>query len=73
MARELEALRNQRGDDNGLKSTVSPSNPDTFDSPEYTLEQSGTAVLSEFGLNQEHFQLGTFVIDRENVIELFKV
>lgn len=72
MARELEALRNQK-DDTGLKSTVSPSLPDsTFDSPEYSLEQSGTAVLIDFGL-KDQYQLGPFVIDRETVIDIFKV
>lgn len=72
MARELEALRSQR-EENGLKSTVSPSIADTtFDSPEYTLEQSGTAVLSDFGL-KDQYHLGPFVLDRDTVVEIFKM
>jgi hypothetical protein len=75
MARELETLRQQtQREENGLKSTVSPltSSETTFDSPEYSLEQSGTAVISEFGM-QDQYQLGTFSIDQDTVIELFKV
>ncbi|KAJ4303014.1 hypothetical protein N0V90_001905 [Kalmusia sp. IMI 367209] len=69
MAKELEALRNQR-EDNGLKSTVSPDTQ--FDSPEYTLEQSGTAVLMEFGLKGQ-YELGACVLDRNTVVEIFKM
>jgi hypothetical protein len=72
MARELEVLRSQR-EDNGQKSTLSPSLPDTsFDSPEYTLEQSGTAVLSDFGLKDRYY-LGSVSIHRDTVIEMFKM
>ncbi|KAF1971835.1 hypothetical protein BU23DRAFT_470039 [Bimuria novae-zelandiae CBS 107.79] len=69
MARELETLRNQR-EDNGLKSTMSPDTQ--FDSPEYTLEQSGTAVVTDFG-SKEHYQLGDFIIDRDTVVGMFKI
>lgn len=72
MARELEVLRSQR-EENGHKSTLSPSLPDTtFDSPEYTLEQSGTAVLSDFGLKDRYY-LGSFSIDRDAIIDMFKM
>lgn len=69
MARELETLRNQR-EENGLKSTISPETQ--FDSPDSTLEQSGTAVVTDFG-SREQYQLGEFVIDRNTVIDMFKM
>ena len=69
MARELETLRNQR-EENGLKSTISPETQ--FDSPDSTLEQSGTAIVTDFG-SREQYQLDEFVIDRNTVIDMFKM
>ncbi|KAF2637852.1 hypothetical protein P280DRAFT_492219 [Massarina eburnea CBS 473.64] len=73
MARELEALRHHK-EEIGQKSTVSPStnNETTFESPEYALEVSGTAVISEFGM-KDQYKLDTFVIDQDTVIEIFRI
>jgi hypothetical protein len=72
MARELEVLRSQR-EENGHKSTLSPSLPDTtFDSPEYTLEQSGTAVLIDSGM-KDRYHLGSCVVDRDTIVDIFKM
>jgi hypothetical protein len=68
MAKELETLRHQR-EDNGFKSTVSPDTH--FDSPEYALEQSGTAVVTDFGIKEE-YQLEDFVIDRDTAADVIK-
>ncbi|KAF9734089.1 hypothetical protein PMIN06_008064 [Paraphaeosphaeria minitans] len=69
MAKELETLRNQR-EDNGFKSTVSPDTH--FDSPESALKQSGTAVVTDFGI-KEQYQLENFVIDKGTVADMIKV
>jgi hypothetical protein len=69
MAKELETLRNQR-EDNGFKSTVSPDTD--FDSPEYALEQSGTAVVTDFGI-KEKYQLEDFVIDKNTATDMIKM
>lgn len=69
MAKELETLRNQR-EDNGLKSTVSPDTH--FDSPEYALEHSGTAMVTDFG-TKDQYQLESFTIDRNTVADVFKM
>jgi hypothetical protein len=73
MAKELEALRSQR-EEAGLRSFQTPSLPDSsmIGSPEYTMEQPGTVNLSEVGIRGE-YQLGTFTIDRDTVVDIFKV
>jgi len=69
MAKELEALRSQR-EASGQKSTMSPDQQ--FESPEYTLEQAGVALLNNSGL-KEQYQLETFIINRETVVEIFEL
>lgn len=69
MAKELETLRHQR-EDNGFKSTMSPETH--FESPEYSFEQSGVAVITDFG-TKERYELENFVIDRNTVAEVFKM
>jgi hypothetical protein len=69
MARELETLKSQR-EESGHKSTVSPDTH--FDSPDSTLEQSGTAIVANFG-TREQYQIGNFVIDRNTVVDMFKL
>lgn len=69
MAKELEALRNLK-EEGSMKTTVSP---DTHYEPsEQTLEQSGTGVVTEFG-SREQYQLGSFVLDRDAIIEIFEM
>ena len=69
MARELETLKSQR-EEIGLKSTVSPDTQ--FDSPDSTLEQSGTAIVTDFG-TRDQYQIDDFVIDRNTVVDMFKM
>jgi hypothetical protein len=74
MAKELEALRSQRHYDASVSQTESPELPDsTRDSPDYPSELAGTAVLDDTGLEDEFFELEDFVIERETVVEIFKL
>jgi hypothetical protein len=73
MAKELEALRSLRQDNAIQGSTESYSVPDTQDSPEHPPELSETAVLDETDLGDENFELEDFVIDRDTVVDIFKM
>ncbi|CAO2649469.1 Nn.00g068540.m01.CDS01 [Neocucurbitaria sp. VM-36] len=74
MAKELEALKNQKQDDFANRLTESPSMPGSAqDSPDHPLEQSGTAVLDETGLTQDYYQLDDFIIDKDLVIDIYKI
>jgi hypothetical protein len=74
MAKELEALRSQRHSDASVGHTESPEFPDSRqDSPDYPLELAGTAILDDTGLEDGYFELDDFVIDRDTVIEVFKL
>ncbi|KAF2474393.1 uncharacterized protein BDR25DRAFT_215847 [Lindgomyces ingoldianus] len=73
MARELEALKNQRGDEGVLKSTPSSMTDEPFRSPEQPSNISFRPVFDESGLDLENFQLGAFVIDKSMVVDSFKL
>jgi hypothetical protein len=73
MAKELEVLRSLRQDNATQVSTESSSVPDTQDSPDHPSELSGTAVLDETDLGDENFELEDFVIDRDTVVDIFKM
>jgi hypothetical protein len=73
MAKELEALRSLRHDDVAHGSTESSSVPDTQDSPDHPTDLSGTAMLDASDLDDEGFELGDFVVDRDTVVDIFKL
>lgn len=73
MAKELEVLRSLRHDGVAHGSTASSSVPETQDSPDHPSELSGIAVLDESGLDDEGFGLEDFVVDRDTVVDIFKV
>ena len=74
MARELEALKTQKADESGGVSTTSPSMADiSLSTPESALNCTGIPVLDESNLVSESFQLGTFIIDKKSVIDLFRM
>lgn len=74
MAKELEALKNQRQNDGGHRLTESPSMPDSAqESPEHPLNHPEIAVLDETEITQDRFQLEDFIIHKDLVIDIFKV
>lgn len=73
MAKELEALRSQRQDAAAHSLTESPSVPDTQDSPDHPSELLGTATLDETDIDVDHFKLEDFVVDKDTVIDVFKL
>ena len=73
MAKELEALRNKRQDEFAHGPTESPSVPETQDSPDHPSELSGLAILDESNLDDEYFELEEFVVDRDTVVDIFKM
>lgn len=74
MAKELEALKNQKHEDSGHRLTESPSMPESAqDSPDHPSEHPGTAVLDVTGITQDHFQLEDFIIDKDLVIDVYKM
>ena len=73
MAKELEALRSQRQDASSHGHTESPSVPESQDSPDHPSELSGTAMLDDTGLGEEHFELEEFVVDKDMVVDIFKL
>ncbi|KAJ4367109.1 hypothetical protein N0V83_007639 [Neocucurbitaria cava] len=74
MAKELEALKNQSKEDVAHRLTESPSMPESAqDSPDHPSEHLGTAVLDVTGITQDHFQLEDFIIDKDLVIDIYKI
>lgn len=73
MAKELEALRNLRHDDVAQGSNEASSVPDTQDSPDHPTDLSGIAMLDESDLDDEGFELGDFVVDRDTAVDIFKL
>ena len=72
MARELEALKSQTQDEGGV--TKSPSTADLgHNPPESGLGYSGVAVVDDSGLIPSVFQLGAFSLDKDVVIDCFKM
>jgi hypothetical protein len=73
MARELEALRNQRYDGVTQGTNESPSLPESsHDSPDHPSELFGIAMLDASDLD-EQYELEDCVIARETVVEIFKL
>ena len=74
MAKELEVLRSQRQEDAALGLTESPSLPESMqESPDHPLELSVTATLDESGLDSGYFQLEDVIIEKDTVVEIFKL
>jgi hypothetical protein len=74
MAKEIEALKSRRDDSMATGTTASSEVSDpTQESPEHPAELSGVASLDETGLESEAFELEDFVIEREAVIEIFRL
>lgn len=73
MARELQALRNQKVEESGT-STASPSIGEaSLQSPEQVSEISGPAIFDESEIDVESFQLGTYTVDKDTAIDVFRV
>jgi hypothetical protein len=73
MARELETLKNQKGED---KLTASPSEGHTMQSsssPENFIDAIGTAYFDYAGLELDTFQLAGIAVSNEDIIEIWKV
>lgn len=72
MARELEVLKNQTIEESGA--TISPSIAEIpFRTPDSALASSGAAVLDECDILADSFQLGSFIVDKNTVIDCFQL
>lgn len=74
MARELEALKHQKGEGAVPRETASPSLDDSLGpSPEDFVETPGAAAFDYSNLESETFQLAEFMIDSQSVTEIFRM
>jgi hypothetical protein len=75
MAKELEALKSRRPDDNADHGRIgSPDLPDsTQDSPDHPANLSGIAILDLSGLDLQEYVFEECVIGRDILIEIFQL
>ena len=72
MARELEAFKSQNIEEH--RTTPSPSTVGlSSNPPECVSSYSGAAMVDDKDLHADTFQLMTFIIDRESVIDCFRL
>lgn len=72
MARELEKLKSLKSEDHRPASIAPSSEPGlSVNSAELPSKASGEAVLDGSGIDFDNFQLGTFVVDKDTVVDIF--
>lgn len=74
MARQLEALKYQKAEERATRSTSSPSLAEWSNtSPGESADSNGRLLFDDSQLPFKDFMLGTFILDRDSVIDTYKL